>query len=43
MTNDERMTKSENAREDYGPFGDSEISVVREKTDGRHVYDERND
>jgi four helix bundle protein len=40
MTNDEGMTKPENAREDYGPFGDDgETSVVREEADGRRVYD----
>jgi four helix bundle protein len=40
MTNDEGMTKSENAHEDYGPFGDDgETSVIREEADGRRVYD----
>jgi four helix bundle protein len=40
MSNDKRMTKSENAREDYGPFGDDgETSVVREGADGRRGYD----
>ena len=40
MTNDEGMRKAENAREDYGPFGDDgETFVVREEADGKRVYD----
>jgi four helix bundle protein len=42
MTNDERMTKSEdrNARLEYDPFGnDGEALIVREEADGKRVYD----
>jgi four helix bundle protein len=40
MTNDEGMTKSETAPQDYGPFDDdSEASLVREEADKKRVYD----
>jgi four helix bundle protein len=41
MTNDEGMTKhaDQNSRDDYDPFGDSELPVVREEADGKRAYD----
>jgi four helix bundle protein len=40
MTNDEGMTKSKNAQQDYGPFGSNgEPPVVREDSSGKRVYD----